>query len=85
MEIACRHCNAHFQVEMQSGPIGEATRLATEIETGRINYGEPPCHDCPGDKVNSQAIKILGYYVRAGEEWKREERAEVAIPAGATG
>ena len=73
IEIACRHCNKHFQVEMNNGPVGEVARLANEIESGRINYGEPPNHGCPGDISNSEALKILEYHDRrSGEEWKRQ-------------
>jgi hypothetical protein len=80
IEIACRHCQAHFQVELHNGPTGESTRLAQEIKSGRISYGEPPNHACPGDTVNSAAVKVLQYCVRrSGQAWSRETGLEVPV------
>lgn len=80
MEIACQHCDGRFNVEVHNGPVGDASRLAKEVGSGRITYGEPPVHDCPGDLLHSQPLRTLQFYMRrSGEEWKRETRLETTL------
>jgi hypothetical protein len=67
-------------VQLHNGPVGHAARLASEIKSGRIAYGEPPNHDCPGDVLTSKPLRILEFYARqSGQEWKRETELEVAL------
>ena len=80
LEIACQHCRRHFTVEMHNGPVGDASRLASEVRSGRINYGDPPSHDCPGDKVTSTPIRVLTFYMRqSGGGWKRDSSLEIQL------
>jgi hypothetical protein len=80
MEIACQHCHRRFQVELHNGPVGDASRLAKEVKSGRVNYGDPPHHDCPGDMVNSEPLRIVEFHMRrSGEDWKRDTSFEGAV------
>ena len=80
MEIACQHCGKHFNVQLHNGPLGDAARLASEVKSGRIAYGEPPPHHCAGDVVTSRPLRILEFYMRqSGQEWKRDTGLEVSL------
>jgi hypothetical protein len=84
MEITCQHCGREFNVEVHNGPVGDAGRLAKQITSGRITYGEPPHHDCPGDLLHSKSVRILRYHMRrSGDEWMRETRFEIGLDQSA--
>lgn len=81
LEISCQACDARFHVLMERRSRNEAKTLADRILDGSIHYGDPPNVGCclSGASMNTEPVRVLGYWARETWEWKREPSLEIAF------
>jgi hypothetical protein len=81
MEISCQGCDARFHVLMERRSHGEPKTLAERILDGSIHYGDPPNVGCcpSGPSMNSEPVRILGYWSRSDWQWKRDPSLEIEM------
>jgi len=92
MEICCQNCGESFYVEMNWLDWGDRPSFKELLERFfmkrkednaeercYIHYGDPPRHDCIGDTMNSEPIRILEFWHRPDGNWKRVKKYEIGI------
>lgn len=81
LEISCQACDARFHVLMERRSHGETKTLADRIRDGTIHYGDPPSVGCclSGSSMNSEPVRVLGYWSRETFEWTRDRSLEIAF------
>lgn len=96
LAIACQHCHKPFLVEMSwshhqiifdrhSESFTTRVRKWNESDVkgwGPIHYGDPPIHDCTGDTMNCDDIKIIEFWKRDLTDWKRKAMNEINLEEG---
>lgn len=92
IEIRCQECFCTFEVVMSYGQINliklDGSHLhAKDILPTKDNmhvywhYGDPPFHDCIGDTMNSEIVKILEFWTRnydIEDGWVRKKEYELS-------
>ena len=76
-EITCQSCGKAFKVEMH-GDIFDGHRMNKLPRTW--HYGDPPIHDCSGDTMNCNDIRVLEFWTRKTTNlgrWVRHKQFEV--------
>ena len=82
--IQCQNCHQRFSVELNHNK--NLTKLESlEYRTKNwnnynlipIHYGDPPIHDCVGDTMNSEPIKIIEFWKQEKGIWVRKKELEV--------
>lgn len=81
LEISCQACDARFHVLMERRSHGEPKTLAERIRDGSLHYGDPPNVGCclSGSSMNSEPVRVLGYWSRESFEWTRDPSLEIAF------
>ena len=81
--IACQDCGKRFCVALSTmGWRRKRAGIARSIAERMIHYGDPPHHDCIGDTMNCEDIRVLEYWHRGqdtGHEWVRDTDYEVDV------
>ena len=87
MKIACQACKREFYVASEFGDdsldFGNQPMLPQNptlpIDScwdavGSFHYGDPPCHGCIGDSMNSVPLEIIQFWFRDLKNFKDWER-----------
>ena len=69
--IACQSCEEHFEVEISGDilyPLGDPRQQ---------HYGDPPHHNCVGDTMNCEDVRVLEVWQRNDAfDWVRQSDEE---------
>ena len=77
LEIACQSCGQRFLAALSEGPM-DRPWLKHFVEDKTIHYGDPPRHDCVGDTMNCDDLRVTEYWDRE-HDWRRVPEMEVAL------
>ena len=89
LEIQCQYCGDHFLIGIgqKNWPgnksfsqfIDEWTKKDKE---GCLYYDDPPIHDCIGDTMTVDTLRIVEFWIRNSKtnlEWRRKKKYEIEI------
>ena len=83
LEIRCQWCGKKFLVEINRDIVDvmvyKFPTLEKLIRNGAIHYGDPPYHDCVGDTMNCDDIKVVQYWKKENADWKRIKELEIEL------
>jgi len=83
LEIRCQWCGKKFLVEIHRDAVDvmvyKFSTLEKLIKNKTIHYGDPPYHDCVGDTMNCEDIRVIQYWKKENAEWKRVKELEVEL------
>ncbi len=80
LRIECQACQERFWVGMSSNHRNRGD-LSELVRTGFIHYGDPPRHECSGDTMNCEDLKVEEFWKRdSGGEWVRTPELEITLP-----
>ncbi len=82
--IECQYCGKRLHVEEHYSSWDTKSikgRLLDWLdgEMWEVRYGDPPRHDCIGDTMSSDEIRILEYWSRIDGDWVRESQWEISL------
>lgn len=93
LEITCQDCGELFFVEMDYNVNVKifdrhlesfSNRLRKWLKEEKkswcpVHYGDPPIHDCVGDTMNCNDIRIIEFWKRNMSGWKRIKKFEIKL------
>lgn len=87
IEVSCQNCCRRFPVgvsqpEFRLFPTVRQVEPPTQESIGWFHYGDPPRHECPGDTMNVDSLRILEFWRRGEEtgwEWVRDPAFEFVM------
>lgn len=69
--IKCQVCNKLFTVASTYNPWAcNPKTIYLQIRDKSLHFGDPPSHDCSGDTMNCEDIKVLEYWYVENLNWK---------------
>lgn len=84
IEIRCQACGRTFLVAETWNAFGDANghpRLSALVEHGHADWGDPPRHDCVGDTMSSESIRVVEFWKRVLFDWMRMSELERPTPS----
>lgn len=96
VEIACQDCGERFMVAVSYTGMDLYQREEWAKERGRsiypsatdinaFHFGDPPPHDCVGDTMNCDTMRVVEFWRRQAAPmwgWERVSEYEIAYPQG---
>lgn len=92
IEIKCQACERPMLVAASWGrtdaTIGAIRRgedvssiksLADFAESRDLRWGDPPNHNCGGDSMSSEPVRVVEFWDRISWEWERRPELEVPL------
>ena len=83
-EIKCQYCHEKFLVsecwdrfESISHPYDWPANMSECIKKEMLSYGDPPRHDCVGDTMTSDTIRVVEFWKKAIMKWNRIPDLEI--------
>lgn len=83
VEIRCQRCGQPFLVADAWNVFGSYhnPRLSALAEHGHAEQGDPPRHNCVGDTMSSESVRIVEFWKRTDGRWVRIPEYEKPTPS----
>lgn len=82
VEIACQDCGKRFEVAFEYDHHrwnGSELVAYKRPDPQTLHYGDPPNHDCVGDTMNCEDLRVLQWWEKEHLDWVRVSDMEVKI------
>lgn len=83
--VRCQSCGKKFKVADDRGTIDKLRKISDLehlIKEGALHYGDAPRHNCVGDTMNCEDIRVLEYWRRETMDWVHHPELQIMLPDG---